>query len=205
MDESEHRIDALAREPGTLAPMSSLVDPGPELETERLRLRPWCDADLPPFAKLNADPVVNEFLLGPIGRLESDLAAGRIRAHFAERGFGLWAVEVRGEIPFAGFVGLSVPSFDAHFTPCVEVGWRLSRLAWGKGYAPEAARAALRFGFEELGLSEIVSFTVPENRRSRRVMEKIGMRNDPADDFAHPKLDAHHPLSAHVLYRVAPS
>lgn len=174
-----------------------------ELSTARLRLRAWRDSDLAPFAALNADLAVFEYLPGPLSRAESDAVAARIRAHFERSGFGLWAVEVPGVTPFAGFIGLSIPAFAAHFTPCVEVGWRLARAHWGAGYATEGARAALQCGFEELGLSEIVSFTVPANERSRAVMERLGMRRDPADDFDHPGLPADHPLLRHVLYRVA--
>jgi len=120
-------------------------------------------------------------------RAESDAMVERIEAHFERYGFGLWAVEVRERRSFIGFVGLAVPSFEAHFTPCVEVGWRLAQQCWGLGYATEAARAAVTFGFGQLPLEEIVSFTVPENERSRRVMNRLGMTYDPADDFDHPK------------------
>ena len=127
-----------------------------------------------------------EFFPGLLSRAESDARVEGIRNHFAERGFGLWAVEAHGVAPFLGFVGLSVPPFEAHFTPCVEIGWRLAYEFWGRGYATEAARAALDFGFRQLGLKEIVSFTVPANRRSRSVMERIGMTHSPDDDFEHP-------------------
>jgi RimJ/RimL family protein N-acetyltransferase len=150
---------------------------------------------------LNADPRVTEFLSKPLDRAESDALVTRIRNHFAERGFGLWAVQVSGRADFIGFVGLTVPSFEAHFTPCVEMGWRLAREHWGHGYATEAARAALDFGFRHLGLAEIVSFTVPANQRSRAVMERIGMTRSAADDFEHPALPEGHPLRRHVLYR----
>jgi RimJ/RimL family protein N-acetyltransferase len=174
-----------------------------ELQTDRLRLRRWLPADREPFAALNAAPRVVEHLPGPLSRDESDAAIERIEAHFEQHGFGLWAVEIRGVAPFAGFIGLSVPRFEAHFTPCVEVGWRLAAEHWGHGYATAGARAALAFGFREIGLEEIVSFTVPGNVRSRRVMEKIGMTHDPEDDFDHPLLPAGHPLRRHVLYRIA--
>lgn len=173
----------------------------PQLRTERLLLRRWRDDDRAPFAALNADPRVTEFLPAPLSRADSDALVDRIEAHFAARGFGLWAVEVPGEIPFAGFVGLAVPAFEAAFTPCVEVGWRLAAACWGHGYASEGARAALAFGFAQLALAEIVSFTVPANVRSRRVMERLGMTRDPADDFDHPALPDGHPLRRHVLYR----
>jgi RimJ/RimL family protein N-acetyltransferase len=178
------------------------MNPPIELRTARLLLRPWRDADLAPFADLNADPAVFEYLPGPLARPESDALAGRIREHFERNGFGLWAVEVPAVTSFAGFIGLSIPAFAAHFTPCVEVGWRLGRAHWGQGYASEGAGAALPFGFEHLRLAEIVSFTVPGNRRSRAVMERIGMRHDPADDFDHPGLPEGHPLRRHVLYRI---
>jgi RimJ/RimL family protein N-acetyltransferase len=178
---------------------------GGALATERLFLRGWRARDLAPFARLNADPRVMEHLPAVLARRESDALAQRICAHFDERGFGLWAVEIPGVADFAGFIGLSVPCFDAPFTPCVEVGWRLATEFWGRGYATEGARAALAFGFERLGLAEIVSFTVPANRRSRRVMERLGMQHSPADDFDHPSLPAGHALRRHVLYRIKAS
>jgi RimJ/RimL family protein N-acetyltransferase len=172
------------------------------LRTERLILRPWRDEDLGPFAALNADPAVMEHFPSLLTRSQSDAAAARIREEMAERGFGLWAVEVPSVATFIGFTGLSVPRFEAHFTPCVEIGWRIAREHWGRGYAPEAARAALAFGFERLALAEIVSFTAAGNARSRRVMEKIGMTHDAAGDFDHPSLPPRHPLRWHVLYRI---
>ena len=172
------------------------------LTTDRLILRPWRDADLAPFAALNADPVVMEHFPAPLPREESDALAARIRGRIDAEGFGLWAVEVRGGAPFVGFVGLSIPGFAAHFTPCVEVGWRLAREHWGKGYAGEAAAAALADGFERLSLAQIVSFTVPANVRSRAVMERLGMTRDPTDDFDHPVLPEGHRLRRHVLYRL---
>jgi ribosomal-protein-alanine N-acetyltransferase len=173
------------------------------LTTERLILRPWKDTDLAPFAALNDDPRVMEFFPNRLARAESDAYAARIRNRFDEHGWGLWAVEVNAHAPFIGFVGLSRPNFDAHFTPCVEIGWRLAAAYWGHGYASEAARAALSYGLGALRLPEIVSFTVPANLRSRAVMERIGMRRDPADDFDHPVLAEGHPLRRHVLYRTA--
>jgi RimJ/RimL family protein N-acetyltransferase len=175
-----------------------------ELRTERLCLRRWQPADRVPFAKLNSDPRVVEFLPGPLSPEESDAMADRIEAHFAQHGFGLWAVEIPDVVPFAGFIGLSIPRFEAPFTPCVEIGWRLDADYWNSGYATEGARAALAFGFESLQLKEIVPFTVPQNVRSRRVMEKIGMTHSPEDDFDHPMLPEGHPLRWHVLYRIAP-
>ena len=173
------------------------------IATARLQLRRWRDEDRVPFAELNADPRVTEHLPAPLSRAESDALIARIEAHFEQHGFGLWAVEIPGVAPCAGFAGLSIPGFQAHFTPCVEIGWRLASACWGAGYATEAARAALAFGFGELGLREIVSFTVPANVRSRRVMEKLGMSHQLEDDFDHPALPAGHPLRPHVLYRLA--
>ena len=176
--------------------------PIPRRATERLVLREWRDEDRAPFAALNADARVVEFLSKPLDRAESDAFVDRIIGHWADDGHGLWAVEVRDDGRFIGFVGLAAPNFEAAFTPCVEVGWRLSPEAWGHGYATEAAREALRFGFEDLDLMEIVSFTVPANARSRAVMERIGLTRDPADDFDHPNLPEGHPLRRHVLYRL---
>lgn len=172
------------------------------IATQRLRLRAWRDEDLEPFAALNADPRVMEHFPKTLNRAESDARAARIRDHFAQHGFGYWAVEAVREANFIGFVGLEVPRFQAHFTPCVEIGWRLAYEHWGKGYATEAARAALEFGFFKLGLNEIVSSTVPANRRSWSVMERLGMKRSPSDDFDHPALPEGHPLRKHVLYRI---
>jgi len=174
-----------------------------ELRTERLRLRRWLPADLEPFAELNADPRVVQFLPTVLSREQSDAFVARAEAHFDERGFGLWAVEIIDASEFAGFVGLSTPRFEAHFQPSVEIGWRFGAKHWGRGYATEGARAALSFAFDVLRLAAIVSFTVPANTRSRRVMEKIGMTHNPADDFDHPLLAEGHPLRRHVLYRIA--
>jgi RimJ/RimL family protein N-acetyltransferase len=174
----------------------------PELTTRRLLLRGWREGDLERFAAMNADPAVMEHFPATLSRASSDRLVGEIQRGWAEHGFGLWAVERADDRSFIGFVGLSRPSFEAHFTPAVEVGWRLARDAWGHGHATEAARAALRFGFETLGLAEIVSFTVPANLRSRAVMERLGMTRDPSDDFDHPKLPGGHRLRRHVLYRL---
>ncbi|MBI1846597.1 MAG: GNAT family N-acetyltransferase [Candidatus Rokubacteria bacterium] len=174
----------------------------PTLTTARLRLRDWTERDLAPFAALNADARVMEFFPRPLDRAESDALAARIRDHFARRGFGLWAVEAPGAADFIGFVGLSVPTFQAPFTPCVEVGWRLAAAHWGRGYATEAAAAVVAHGFRQLGLDEIVSFTVPANVRSRRVMDRLGMTRRPVDDFDNPMLPPGHPQRPHVLYRL---
>ena len=164
-------------------------------------MRQWQAADREPFAAMNADPRVVEFLPA-LSRAESDAVITRIESHFAERGFGFWALEIPGIAPFAGFVGLAVPRFEAHFTPCVEIGWRLAAAHWGHGYAIEAARAAVAFGFGSMKLEEIVSFTVPANHRSRKVMERLGMTHSPNDDFDHPALPQGHALRRHVLYRL---
>jgi RimJ/RimL family protein N-acetyltransferase len=174
----------------------------PELRTERLLLRGWREADLAHFAALNADPRVMAHFPSTLSRAESDAFVRRIQAHFAEHGFGLWAVEIPGACPFAGFAGLSVASFPAPFTPCVEAGWRLAHHLWRRGYATEAARAALAFGFERAGLDEVVSFTAEGNAASRRVMERLGMRRDPSGDFDHPSVPEGHRLRRHVLYRL---
>jgi RimJ/RimL family protein N-acetyltransferase len=171
------------------------------LRTARLLLRPWRGDDLAAFAAMSADPAVMEFLmpLSEPGACEA-WAAG-LQAHWRKHGFGRWVVEVPGEAGFAGIVGLVTVPYEAHFTPAVEIAWRLARAYWGRGYATEAARAALDFGFGKLGLAEIVAVTVPANLRSRRVMERLGMTRDPADDYDHPNLAAG-PLKRHVLYRL---
>lgn len=172
------------------------------LQTRRLKLREWTDSDLAPFAEMNADPRVMEHFPAIQSKRESDDSVERFRTHFDEHGFGLWAVELLATREFAGFVGLAVPRFEAPFTPCVEIGWRLASRFWGLGYATEGAHETLRYGFETVGLDEIVSFTAVANERSRRVMEKLGMRRDAAEDFDHPSLDAGDPLCRHVLYRL---
>jgi RimJ/RimL family protein N-acetyltransferase len=163
-----------------------------ELRTPRLLLREWREADLEPFAALNADPRVMEFFPAVLTRAQSDrFVRARILPQFAERGYGLWAVEVPGVTPFAGFVGLLEQTFPAAFTPCVEVGWRLDAPYWGHGYATEGARAALSYGFGVAGLEEIVSMTALTNTRSIAVMERLGMRR--AGEFEHPNVPAGHP------------
>ncbi len=174
----------------------------PTIETPRLRLRPWRQADLEPFAALNADPDVMQHFPKPLDRAESDAMAERVQLHFRRHGFGLWAVEVKGGAPFIGMVGLAVPPWTAPFTPCVEIGWRLAAAHWHRGYASEAAAAAIAHGFGVLGLDEIVSFTVPANLRSRAVMARLGMQHAPDEDFDHPRLAAGDPLRRHVLYRI---
>jgi RimJ/RimL family protein N-acetyltransferase len=173
-----------------------------QLDTNRLTLRRWRKADREAFARLNRDTAVMEFMPGPLSVEESDQLVDRIEAHFQEHGFGLWAAELRQSSEFIGYISLAIPSFEAAFTPCVEVGWRLASRHWGRGLATEGARAAVRHAFEVLALTELVSFTVPANTRSRRVMEKLGMTHDEREDFDHPLLPERHPLRQHVLYRL---
>lgn len=174
----------------------------PTLRTERLLLRGWREEDAEPFAQMNVDPAVMEHFPSLMTRAQSDAALERIAQHFRQHGFGLWAVEVVDGPSFIGFTGLGVPNFETHFTPCVEVGWRLARAHWGHGFATEAARAALGFGFKDKGLEEIVSFTTTTNTRSMAVMERLGMTRDLAGDFDHPKVPEGHRLRRHVLYRL---
>lgn len=173
-----------------------------ELRTARTLLRQWQDSDLEPWVAMNADPAVRRHFPSVLARDEALAEAGRARASLARRGWGSWALEIPGVLPFAGFVGLIVPAWEAHFTPAVEIGWRLPQAAWGHGYASEAAAAAAAFAFEALHLDELVAITLPANEPSRRVMVRIGMAHDPAGDFAHPRLAASHPMSRHVLYRL---
>jgi RimJ/RimL family protein N-acetyltransferase len=172
------------------------------LQTARLILRQWKPSDFVPFAVMNGDPAVMEFMPKRLDRAASDAFATRLRDHIEAKGWGLWAVEVAEMATFIGYTGLSIPAFTAQFTPCVEVGWRLARDHWGHGYATEAAQAAAAYGFDTLGLREIVSFTVPANVRSRAVMARLGMQHDPADDFEHPALPEGHMLRRHLLYRL---
>lgn len=179
------------------------MDTAVDIETARLLLRRWRPSDRAPFAAINADPAVGRFLpAASLTREASDAMLDRIDTHFADHGFGLWAVDRRHEGDLIGFVGLAHTAFHAHFTPAVEIGWRLASRAWGQGYATEAARAVVDHAFTALDLGEIVSFTVPENAPSRRVMERIGMCHDPADDFDHPRMPPGDRLSCHVLYRL---
>jgi len=173
-----------------------------ELETPRLRLRQWRQSDREPFAAMNADPAVMEFFPALQSRANSDASIDAWQAQFIERGWSNWAVELRSTGEFIGFAGLSVPIRRFSFSPCVEVGWRLARAHWGRGFASEAGRAALRVGFQQLGLDEIVSYTSVLNVRSRAVMERIGMR-DAHEDFEHPGVPAGHPLRMHCLYRIS--
>jgi len=172
-----------------------------ELETERLLLRRWRPSDRAPFAHLNADAETMRWFPGPLSRPESDALADAIEADLDERGWGLWALEERATGRFLGFTGLNPATFDAHFTPAVEIGWRLARDAWGRGFASEAGLAAVAWAFDGLALNELVSFTAVGNTRSRAVMRRLGMQHDPVDDFDHPGLEDGHPLRRHVLYR----
>lgn len=171
------------------------------LQTPRLRLREWCDDDLAPHRALNLDRDVRRFFPSLLAPYESDGLAGSIRGLMARQGWGFWAVEERGGAPFIGFIGLAFVTFPP-LEGQVEVGWRLARSAWGRGYATEGATAAVRFAFTALGLRELVSFTVPANAPSRRVMEKLGFVHEPGRDFRHPRLADGHPLQQHVFYRL---
>ncbi len=173
-----------------------------ELTTDRLLMRQWRDSDREPFAAMNADPAVMEHFPALQTREQSDALIDRNSPEIEGRGWGLWALEVRDTGEFIGFTGLSVPSFEAHFMPAVEIGWRLAKEAWGNGYATEAARAALAHGFGPAGLGEIVSFTTTTNLPSQRVMQRIGMTHDEAGDFDHVRLPDGHRLQRHVLYRI---
>lgn len=172
-----------------------------EFETERLRLRQWRDADRAPFAALNADPKVMAFFPAPLTRAQSDAMAARCQTLIAARGWGFWAVETKSTSTFIGFVGLHTPAAELPCSPCVEIGWRLAAIHWGKGFATEAARGALRVGFERIGLPEIVAFTPIGNSRSRAVMERLGMRAA-NETFEHPDVPVGHALRAHCLYRL---
>ena len=174
----------------------------PVIATERLLLREWRDPDVEAFIVMNADPVVMRFFPETYSRERTRRFAARIGECWAERGYGLWAVERKDTAGFIGYVGLWPATFPAHFTPAVEVGWRLAADQWGQGYATEAARAALRYGFESVGLDEIVSFTSVTNERSWRVMERLRMQRDASGDFEHPNVPEGHPLRPHVLYRI---
>lgn len=173
------------------------------IRTERLLLRQWRESDFEPFARLNADPKVMEYFPGLKTREESDHSVHLFSAHIEKCGWGLFAAELAATGEFIGFIGLAEVDFEAEFTPAIEIGWRLAYKHWGKGYATEGALALLHYAFKVLKLEEIVSFTATGNKRSRAVMEKIGMHPDPKGDFDHPKISAGHPLQRHVLYRIS--
>ncbi|GAA4748793.1 GNAT family N-acetyltransferase [Amnibacterium soli] len=173
-----------------------------EFCTPRLVLRHWREEDRDPWAELGADPEVMQHFPKTLTREESDAFVDWAGAALEERGWGLWAVEERETGRFLGFTGLNEPGFEAHFTPAVEIGWRLRRDAWGSGFATEAARGVLTVAFDDLELPELVSFTAVPNERSQAVMRRIGMTRDPAEDFDHPALEQDSPLLRHVLYRL---
>jgi RimJ/RimL family protein N-acetyltransferase len=174
---------------------------GPTLQSDRLIMRRWRDEDLDPFAALNADPAVMEHIQKVLTREESAGFIDRIEAEFEECGWGLWAVEVKDGAPFIGFVGLHRVPFQVKSSTAIEVGWRLAHEHWGHGYTTEAAERAVRFGYDEAGLLEVLSFTNPANVRSWKVMERIGMVRDPSSDFEHPNVPVGHHLRDHIVYR----
>jgi RimJ/RimL family protein N-acetyltransferase len=173
------------------------------ITTDRLLLRLWRESDRKPFQALNADPRVMEFFPALLTPEETNAGITRVQNHFDRHGFGLYAAELRERETFIGYVGLFTPSFDAPFMPAVEIGWRLAFDFWGRGLATEGARAVIDHAFQTLGLRSLVSFTVPANVRSRRVMEKLGMVHDPSGDFEYPNIPVGHPLRRHVLYRLS--
>ena len=172
------------------------------ISDSRIVLRRWRDSDLLAFAAMNADPEVMRHFPATLNSRESADLLTRIRQHFDQHGYGVWALEITGQLPFAGFVGLLQVNFEAHFSPAVEIAWRLVHSAWGKSYATKAALRVLHHAFEELQLEEVVSFTVPANQRSQAVMQRIGMHTHIEDNFEHPRLPTGHPLREHVLYRL---
>ena len=171
-------------------------------ETPRLILREWQDKDVEPFIALNQDIDVMQYFPKTLSPQETLDLIAKIKHKFITNGFGLYACELKDTEQFIGFVGLNPPDFDAYFTPCVEVGWRIAKEFWGNGYAVEAAKLCLKIGFDEFNLNEIVSFTTTSNAKSIRVMQKLGMSHDESDNFYHPKLEKDHPLALHVLYRI---
>jgi RimJ/RimL family protein N-acetyltransferase len=177
--------------------------PGPELETARLVLRRWREGDLAPMAALNADPEVMEHFPASMSRAEVVLLIARLEAGFERDGYGFWAIELREQGTLAGFVGISPVPDDIPLAPAVEIGWRLAPEHWGKGIAQEAAQASLDHGFRERGLDEIVAYTSVGNSRSRRLMERLGMRRDPGSDFDHPRVETGN-LARHIVYRIGP-
>ena len=174
----------------------------PPIVTDRLRLRDWREADLDPFVAMNADPVVMEFFPETYSEERTRRFVTLIRERWTQLGYSLWAVERKDTGRFIGYIGLWPATFPAHFTPAVEVGWRLAADQWGHGFATEGAQAALDYGFKTIGLDEIVSFTAAINVRSWRVMERLGMRRDFSGDFEHPNVPEGHPVRPHVLYRI---
>ncbi len=172
------------------------------IETERLVLRRWNQNDAEVFAAINQDEKVIEFLRGAMSLKDCQEFIAETNRRIEKFGFGLWAAEVKEAKELIGFVGLHIPDFESHFTPCVEIGWRLAFKHWGKGYATEAAKEVLKVGFENFDLKEIVAITALQNFRSMKVMEKIGMKRDLSGDFNHPKLPLDHKLSRHALCKI---
>lgn len=172
------------------------------IETRRLYLRAWKDEDIAPFAAMNACPKVMQHMPGYLSESESRAWVGRIQDHFATHGYGLFAVERKDSGAFIGYVGIQQVSFDAPFTPAVEIGWRIATDHWGHGFAPEAAWHVLDHAFTHTYINEIVSLTILANTQSRRVMDKIGMQRDENGDFEHPRLPEGHHLRPHILYRM---
>ncbi len=173
------------------------------LNTERLTLRRWKESDLEPFTAMNMDAEVMQYFPSLITPEQTKKMIDKIEEGFTEKGFGLWAAEITETNEFIGFTGLSVPTFSAHFTPCIEIGWRIAPAYWGQGYAPEAAREILKDAFKRLKLPELVSFTAKANSNSIRVMRKLGMTRDPKEDFNHPLIEKNTRLAEHVLYRLS--
>ena len=177
------------------------------LSTERLILRTWKPSDIPLMAAISSNPLVMEHFPATQDIAATQALVNHINQHYEKFGYALYAVETKDTHEFIGFVGLNhppfeIPNFQPKGLPIVEIGWRLSSKHWGKGYATEAAKAVLHYAFSELNLSEIISFTVVANIKSRRVMQKIGLHHAEADDFDHPKLEENSPLRRHVLYRL---
>lgn len=172
-----------------------------KLETQRLIMRQWREADRAVFARLNADTHVMAYLPGVLNESESDELVDRIEALIAGRGWGLWALELKQNQKFIGFAGLHEPTYDLPFTPCVEIGWRLAKDHWGKGYATEAAGAALDYAFNVLSLNEVYSFTSVINKKSSAVMQRLNML-DTGQNFVHPMLSANDKLREHVLFKI---
>lgn len=173
------------------------------IETDRLILRTWQEEDIDSMAAIDQDPKVCEFLPGIGNREATEAGIRKIMQHYEQHGFCLYAVELKSTHEFIGWTGLNIPSFEAHFTPAVEIGWRLNSHFWNEGYATEAAKAVLHYAFTVLNLAEVVSFTALNNKASRRVMEKIGLHHDSHDDFEHPRLEKTNHLCRHVLYRIS--
>lgn len=176
--------------------------PNAVIQTERLILRQWCDQDIDPYRKLNADPKVMEFFPNTWSQEASDISLKSARNHIEKYGWGKWAVSLLKTGEFIGRIGLEDVDFQASFSPNIELGYRIAYKYWGNGYAVEGAKAALEHGFRQLNLEEIVAFTPMQNMRSQIVMQRIGMHHSPKDDFDHPKLPKEHRLSKHVLYRL---